>query len=99
MFQSLARAAAALFVLALPAAAQSYVFKVNQAASNFTWTGTSTLGPIQGNPSNAFQFAGTTQLDLTISRSLFDLHWAGDAMFSGSSAEYRGPARAPISKK
>ncbi|MFO1010075.1 MAG: hypothetical protein U1F29_08440 [Planctomycetota bacterium] len=65
MFQSLARAAAALFVLALPAAAQSYVFKVNQAASNFTWTGTSTLGPIQGNPSNAFQFAGTTQLDLT----------------------------------
>ncbi|MBK7877250.1 MAG: hypothetical protein IPJ77_16160 [Planctomycetes bacterium] len=58
------RAALALFVFALPAAAQSYVFRMNQSASNFTWTGTSTLGPIQGNPSNTFQFAGTTQLDL-----------------------------------
>ena len=53
-----------LALAALPASAQSYVFRINQGASSFTWTGTSTLGPIVGNPSNAFQFAGTTQLDL-----------------------------------
>ena len=43
----------------------SFVFGIQQSASNFTWTGTSSLGPIVGNPSNAFQMAGTTALDLT----------------------------------
>ncbi|MBM3992093.1 MAG: hypothetical protein FJ298_13940 [Planctomycetes bacterium] len=52
---------AALAALALPALAQGeFTFNINQSQSNFTWTGTSTLGPIVGNPSNAFQLAGTT---------------------------------------
>jgi len=33
-------------------------FTANQAQSNFTWSGTTSLGPIVGNPSNAFQLAG-----------------------------------------
>lgn len=32
--------------------------RANQAQSDFTWSGTSSLGPIQGNPSNAFELAG-----------------------------------------
>lgn len=46
------------------ASAQSvpFTYTVDQAQSNFTWTGTSTLGPIVGNPSNQFQFAGSQVL-------------------------------------
>lgn len=42
----------------------SFVFDLDQPSSNFTWSGTSTVGPIVGNPSNTFQLAGTTNLDL-----------------------------------
>jgi hypothetical protein len=62
------RALSTLVLCALSAGAlhaqSSYLFKVNQSASNCTWSGTSSLGPILGNPSNAFQLAGTTQLDV-----------------------------------
>ena len=52
-------------VLAGTAAAQAeFVFAINQSQSNFTWSGTSTLGAIVGNPSNAFQMSGTTRLAL-----------------------------------
>src|SRR5688572_28279702 len=54
------RAALALLpILAAPAAfAGELDFAANQAQSNFTWTGSTSLGPILGNPSNAFQLAG-----------------------------------------
>ena len=43
-----------------PSLAQSDVtFTVNQGQSSFTWSGTSSLGPIVGNPSNTFALAGT----------------------------------------
>jgi hypothetical protein len=53
-----------LALCASTAAAQttSFDFTVNQSTSNFTWSGTSTLGAIVGNPSTAFQMAGTTAL-------------------------------------
>ncbi len=55
-----------LAAFGLPASAQeTHVFDIVQSSSNFTWSGTSTLGPILGNPSNMFQFAGTTNIDLT----------------------------------
>jgi hypothetical protein len=46
-------------------AQSSYVFQIQQSASNFNWSGTSSLGPIVGNPSTMFQLAGTSDLDLT----------------------------------
>lgn len=59
------------FALALGAGAAeaqtSYLFAIDQASSNCSWTGTSSLGPIVGNPSNTFQLAGTAQVDLAFS--------------------------------
>ncbi|MBL8857564.1 MAG: hypothetical protein JNL28_03540 [Planctomycetes bacterium] len=51
--------------LAFSAQAQTnFPFVLNQAASNFTFGGTTTLGPLVGNPSNMFQLLGTQNLDL-----------------------------------
>jgi len=50
-------------VLAAPLAAQNPL-DVDVASSNFTWTGTSSLGNIVGNPSNQFQVDGFLELDL-----------------------------------
>ena len=59
--------ALALPLFSLAAEAQtSFPFRVNQASSNFTWTGTSTLGAIVGNPSNTFQLLGTQNIDLVL---------------------------------
>ncbi len=44
----------------------TFVYDLVQTSSNFTWSGTSTLGNIVGNPSNAFQLSGTTNLDLVL---------------------------------
>jgi hypothetical protein len=56
----------ATIALAATSRAQStYVFQVQQSASNFNWSGRTSLGPIVGNPSTAFQMAGTAGLDLT----------------------------------
>ncbi len=55
-------ALAALALAGVAAAQTDFVFTVNQAQSNFTWSGTSTLGNIVGNPSNAFQATGTTTM-------------------------------------
>lgn len=58
--------AASFFALSAVAAAQSdLVFTINQAQSNFSWSGTSTLGAIVGNPSTAFQLSGTTKMGIT----------------------------------
>jgi len=59
---------ALLFCLAtapLAAAQVPFVLPIDQAASNFNWSGTSSLGPIVGNPSTAFQLAGQTSLALS----------------------------------
>lgn len=54
----------AALALAGTASAQDFTFTIDQPASNWTWTGTTSIGPIQGNPSNAFQLAGTFGMDL-----------------------------------
>lgn len=60
------RSLAVFAVCAAPALAQApFTFTIDQGASNFVWTGTSSLGAIVGNPSNTFQFAGTLQTNLT----------------------------------
>ena len=51
---------AAVVALATTSRAQNYDFTIVGAQSNFTWTGTSSLGPIVGNPSNAFRLEGST---------------------------------------
>ena len=53
-------------LLAGAAAAQTLTFTVDAAASQFTWTGSSSLGPIVGNPSNQFHLEGTTALATTL---------------------------------
>lgn len=58
-------ASAALCAVAAPAQTP-LVYDLVQSSSNFTWSGTSTLGPIVGNPSNAFQLAGTIDLDVVL---------------------------------
>ena len=42
-------------VLAAPCLAQEPVtFTINQSASQWSWSGSSSLGPINGNPSTSF---------------------------------------------
>ncbi|MEM7516136.1 MAG: hypothetical protein AAF368_04320 [Planctomycetota bacterium] len=56
-----------LFALGLAASAEAqstYVFDINSAASNFTWTGSSDLGVVNPNPTNMFQIFGTISIDL-----------------------------------
>jgi hypothetical protein len=40
-------------------------FTVDTAASQWAWSGTSSLGPINGNPSNSFALQGTFVMELT----------------------------------
>ncbi|MDZ4773715.1 MAG: hypothetical protein SGI72_11350 [Planctomycetota bacterium] len=57
---------AAVVAFTLGAEAQTnFPFTLDQANSNFTFSGTSTLGPIVGNPSNMFQLLGGQNVDLT----------------------------------
>ncbi len=46
------------------AGAQSFTLTVDQANTNYTWTGTTSIGALEGNPSNAFQLAGDVVFDL-----------------------------------
>ncbi|MBL8861013.1 MAG: hypothetical protein JNK02_03295 [Planctomycetes bacterium] len=59
-------AAAAAFLVPVASAQATYVYDLVQPSSNFSWSGTSTLGNIVGNPSNQFQLAGTVNLDLVL---------------------------------
>jgi hypothetical protein len=61
---TLAALALSVATLAGSSAAQDFQFTVVQASSNYTWSGTTSLGPLVGNPSNAFQLQGTVELDL-----------------------------------
>jgi len=56
---------ASALLLAATADAQSFQFTIDQASSDFTWSGTTSLGNLVGNPSNAFELQGT--LDLALS--------------------------------
>jgi hypothetical protein len=55
-------------LLAAPASAsaQNLGFLVDQAQSDFTWSGTTSLGPLQGDPSNAFELAGSQAMTLGV---------------------------------
>ena len=75
---------ACLVALGTPALAQMpFSMPISQSASNFTWTGTSSLGPIVGNPSNAFQMAGLAAMAVSTTPGSFMLT-AGE--FTGGDA-------------
>lgn len=46
------------------ALAQDFLFTINQAASNWNWSGTTSIGQLEGNPSTAFQLAGSFAMNL-----------------------------------
>lgn len=52
-------------VLFAPAGAQDTTLTIDQSQSNWTYSGTSSLGPIVGVPSNSFQVTGTIDILLT----------------------------------
>jgi len=55
-----------LFALAGPLAAQApLTFTIDQAASNYTWTGTTSIGALQGVPNNNFQLTGSQPVVFT----------------------------------
>ena len=61
---TLALCASLSLLTSSPASAQAdFTLVVDQPASAFTWGGTSSLGSIVGNPSNAFELAGTVGLN------------------------------------
>ena len=61
-----------LILLSAPAFAQvPFVLPIDQPSSNFTWSGTTSLGPLVGNPSTAFQMAGQAALSLTTTPGTF----------------------------
>ncbi len=63
-----------LLLSAAPAAAQvPFVLPIDQVSSNFTWSGTTSLGPIVGNPSTDFQMAGEAALALTTTPGTFTI--------------------------
>ncbi len=51
----------------------SFTLQTNQSTSNFTWSGTSSLGPIVGNPSTAFQMAGHPAIAVSTAPGTFTL--------------------------
>ncbi len=46
------------------ATAQSFTLTVDQSNTNYTWNGNTSIGALEGNPSNAFQLAGSVEFDL-----------------------------------
>ncbi len=59
---------AALSAVAITAAstatAQSFQFQIDASSSNYSWSGTTSIGPLQGNPSNTFSLSGTLEMSL-----------------------------------
>ncbi len=56
-----------LILLGLAASAQAQIdhtFTIDQVASQFTWTGNTSIGPINGVPDNDFEISGTIDLGL-----------------------------------
>lgn len=46
------------------ASAQDFQFQIDQSTSNYSWSGTTSIGALQGNPNTNFALAGTITLDL-----------------------------------
>jgi hypothetical protein len=46
------------------ASAQNFTLTVDQANTNYTWNGTTSIGALEGNPSNAFQLSGNVEFNL-----------------------------------
>jgi hypothetical protein len=67
--------ALAAAILTQTSTAQTFQFTIDQANSNYTWSGTTSLGPLLGNPNNTFQLSGTSE---------FDLETGGSPVGSGS---------------
>ncbi len=90
--------ACAVSITAATASAQLTVnHEIIQSTSNFTWSGTSTLGNIVGNPSNQFQLAGNVLLDSAIAAGA--AHYTSAAFVGGSAAvvpDLRGRINNPI---
>jgi hypothetical protein len=74
---------AALALCSAVQAQSTSVFDLVPASSNFTWSGTSTLGNIVGNPSNTFHLEGTTNLDVVFQSGAQPF---ASAAFSGGAA-------------
>lgn len=64
VWKALPKVLSSLALAGTAAAQAELVFGIVQSQSNFTWSGTSSMGPIVGNPSNQFQMAGTTHLEI-----------------------------------
>lgn len=93
----LSLALAASFTAATASAQLTVTHEVIQSTSNFTWSGTSTLGNIVGNPSNQFQLAGTVLIDSAIAPGA--AHYTSAAFVGGSAAvvpDLRGKVNNPI---
>jgi hypothetical protein len=52
-------------LLTSAAQAQSFQFQIDQANSDYTWTGSTSLGALEGNPDNTFELQGTLELSLS----------------------------------
>ena len=52
-------------LLASSAAAQSFQFVIDQPNSDFQWSGTTSLGDLEGNPDDTFELQGTLELSLS----------------------------------
>ena len=61
---TLAALAAGFAATASSASAQSFQFQIDQANSNYNWSGSTSLGPLNGNPGNSFQLQGTADISL-----------------------------------
>jgi hypothetical protein len=87
-------AALACGALSLAANAQTtFAFHLNQAQSTFTFSGTTTVGPIVGNPSNMFQLLGTQDVDLTLQSGAQPF---ATLALSGGSVATNGPLHGKI---
>lgn len=93
----LSRSLAFLALATLPqvgSAQTNATFVLDQANSNFTWTGSSTLGPIVGNPSNQFQLLGTQNMGLTFQAGAQP--FASGAFALGGSVTTNGPIHGKV---
>ena len=62
---SLLSAPALLVALAAGASAQqAFVFDIDQASSDWVWSGTTSIGSLLGDPGNDFQLSGTCTIDI-----------------------------------
>ncbi|MFT7668010.1 MAG: hypothetical protein ACI8X5_000696 [Planctomycetota bacterium] len=77
----IAAVACSLAALSTSVEAQTFQFAVDQSNTNYTWSGTTSVGNLIGNPSNTFQLSGTVDLLLgTGGNPVGDGQWTGADM-------------------